>query len=69
MVLLAHSVVVAVFQNQEVLLLRQYDEEADLVCCEILFLAEELNLKDPEVYYGSEAAQIQWHRTGWPAIS
>ena len=50
MVLLAHSVVLAVFQNQEVLLLRQYDEEADLVCCEILFLAEELNLKDPEVY-------------------
>ena len=48
--LLADSVVLAVFQNHEVLLLRRYDEEADLVCCEILFLAEELNVKDPEVY-------------------
>ena len=59
MVLLAHSVVVAVFQNQEVLLLRQYDEEADLVCCEILFLAEGSMLRIQKFTYGSEAVRIQ----------
>lgn len=53
MMLLAHSVVLAVIQNQEVLLLRQYDEEADLVCREILPLAEELDVSDPEVYVWS----------------
>jgi hypothetical protein len=53
MMILAHSVVLAVIQNQEVLLLRQYDEEGDLVCREILPLAEELNVSDPEVYVWS----------------
>ena len=53
MMLLAHSVVLAVIQNQEILLLRQYDEEASLVCREILPLAEELKVTDPEVYVWS----------------
>lgn len=53
MMLLAQSVVLAVLQNQEILLLRQYDEEPERVCREILPIAEELNVADPEVYVWS----------------
>lgn len=56
MLLLSHSVVMAVVQRQEVILLRQYMEDLEIAYREIPSLAEELKVADYQIYVWSPKA-------------
>jgi hypothetical protein len=67
LLLLSHSVVLAVVQNQQIVLLRQYLEDALLAYQEIPTLADELRVEDHAVYVwsgGSVPEEFARHLAG-----